>query len=57
MPENRDEPRRPVRRRGRDDDRPTIPDTAAEDSDAAWGDGPSARDDDWYRRERPPHHG
>jgi hypothetical protein len=29
---------------------------AAEDHDEAWGDRSGARDDDWYERERPPHH-
>ncbi|HEY2166375.1 MAG TPA: hypothetical protein VGH01_04355 [Jatrophihabitantaceae bacterium] len=40
-----------------DDGAPVLPDRAAEDRDEeAWGDGPAGRDDDWYRRERPPHH-
>jgi hypothetical protein len=29
---------------------------AFEDRDEAWGDRSGDRDDDWYRRERPPHH-
>jgi hypothetical protein len=39
-----------------DDGAPVLPDRAAEDRDDAWGDGPAGRDDDWYHRERPPHH-
>jgi hypothetical protein len=35
---------------------PVLPDRAAEDRDEAWGDAPAGREDDWYRRERPPHH-
>ena len=43
--------------RGRDEE-PVLPDVAGEDRDDAWGDDARAtrRDDDWYRRERPPHH-
>ncbi len=28
-----------------------------DETDVGWGDAPGERDDDWYRRERPPHHG
>jgi hypothetical protein len=40
------------------DQEPVLPDRADEDRDEAWGERPgsSHRDDDWYRRERPPHH-
>jgi hypothetical protein len=41
----------------RDDEPPVLPDVSRDDTDAAWGDASSERDDDWYRRERPPHHG
>ena len=40
-------------------DRPVIPDVARDDTDLGWGDdvwsGRGERDEDWYRRERPPH--
>jgi hypothetical protein len=40
------------------DDEPVLPAVASEDRDEGWGDEHDAgrRDDDWYRRERPPHH-
>jgi hypothetical protein len=39
-----------------------LPDRAADDSDQGWGEADDGRaggdrGDDWYRRERPPHHG
>ena len=41
------------------DDRPVIPDVALDDTDRGWGDDlrdrSGERDEDWYRRERPPH--
>jgi hypothetical protein len=50
----------PPRRASRpaDGDAPTLPDRAEDDRDLGWGDDPAAgeRDDDWYVRERPPHH-
>ncbi len=54
-----DERERPRRRTERDDD-PVLPTRARDDSDVGWGDERAAsgeRDEDWYRRERPPHHG
>ena len=30
---------------------------SADDSDSGWGGGESDRDEAWYRRETPPHHG
>ncbi len=33
-----------------------LPDTTRDEQDVGWGDEPSERDDEWYRRERPPHH-
>lgn len=39
------------------DDEPLLPDVSRDELDVGWGDEPSERDDDWYRRERPPHHG
>ncbi len=40
------------------DDDPVLPETTRDERDAGWGDDPQSgrRDDDWYRRERPPHH-
>ncbi|MEO9138866.1 MAG: hypothetical protein ABI345_07325 [Jatrophihabitans sp.] len=49
-----DQPRR--RKQTEDPDEPVLPTRSRDDSDAAWGDEPSRRDEDWYRRERPPHH-
>jgi hypothetical protein len=36
-----------------------YPDVSDDDRDVGWGERPasSGRDDDWYLRERPPHHG
>jgi len=31
-----------------------LPEQSREDTDAGWGDYPE-RDDDWLRRDRPPH--
>jgi hypothetical protein len=48
-------------------DRPTaprpepavLPRTSNDEQDVGWGERPGSddRDDDWYLRERPPHHG
>ena len=38
------------------DDEPVLPDGTSDERGAGWGDEPGRRDDDWYRRERPPHH-
>lgn len=38
------------------DDGPVLPDVSRDETDVGWGDEPGERDDDWYRRERPPHH-
>jgi hypothetical protein len=45
---------RPARRA--DDDEPVLPDVTGDESGVGWGDDRGERDDDWYRRERPPHH-
>jgi hypothetical protein len=39
-------------------DEPVLPDVSADDRDEGWGEDPHAgrRDEQWYRRERPPHH-
>jgi hypothetical protein len=34
-----------------------LPDVSSDELDVGWGEEPAERDDDWYRRERPPHHG
>lgn len=53
------------------DDEPLVPERSDDDSDGGWSDGARVgergdagergdvgeRDDDFYRRERPPHHG
>jgi hypothetical protein len=44
----------PARRR--DDDEPVLPTVTRDEREIGWGDEPGERDDDWYRRERPPHH-
>ena len=50
MPERPEQPARP-------DDEPVLPDLPPDETDVAWGDEPARRDDDdWYLRERPPHH-
>jgi len=36
---------------------PVLPQVSRDELDVGWGDEPGERDDDWYRRERPPHHG
>jgi hypothetical protein len=46
---------RPPARRPRAEE-PVLPDVSRDETDVGWGDEPSERDDDWYRRERPPHH-
>jgi hypothetical protein len=38
------------------DDEPVLPGRSRDEVDVGWGDGPGDRDDEWYRRERPPHH-
>jgi hypothetical protein len=52
--EARDQP--PPRRATPSRDKPALPDVSRDETDVGWGDEPSERDDDWYRRERPPHH-
>lgn len=38
------------------DDEPVLPEISRDERDVGWGDEPGERDDEWYRRERPPHH-
>jgi hypothetical protein len=47
--------RRDPRRR---DDEPVLPEVTGDERDVGWGDerDPDRRDEQWYRRERPPHH-
>jgi hypothetical protein len=40
----------------RKDDEPLLPETTRDEREPGWGDEPGERDEDWYRRERPPHH-
>jgi hypothetical protein len=55
--------RRSRGRRGADDagqradDQPVLPERTSDEREVGWGDEPAERDDEWYRRERPPHHG
>lgn len=49
-PARKEQPRRPSR------DRPVLPEVSSDELDVGWGDEPPERDDEWYRRERPPHH-
>jgi hypothetical protein len=50
---------RPAGARSASDDQPVTPDVSLDDTDHGWGEdlreSRGGRDDDWYRRERPPH--
>jgi hypothetical protein len=50
------EPRPQPPRRREPEDEPVLPDVTRDERDVGWGDEPGRRDDEWYRRERPPHH-
>jgi len=39
------------------DAEPVLPSVTRDESEVGWGDEPGQRDDEWYLRERPPHHG
>jgi hypothetical protein len=41
-----------------EDEEPVLPDVTSDEQDRGWGDDPNSgeRDEEWYRRERPPHH-
>jgi hypothetical protein len=59
MPAEPDEsasPTQPRPQRSDEDEKPVLPDVSSDELDVGWGDEPAERDDDWYRRERPPHH-
>lgn len=50
-------PEKPERRKPTAPDRePVLPNRSKEDQDLGWGELPRDQDD-WYERERPPHHG
>lgn len=50
-------PKPPAGTRRRDSDEPVLPETTRDESDVGWGDPHDGRrDEEWYRRERPPHH-
>jgi hypothetical protein len=57
LPVSRDErgatPTPPHRR---DDDAAVLPEVSRDETSEGWGDEQDARDEEWYRRERPPHH-
>jgi hypothetical protein len=60
MPDDEDEgqpPTQPPSGRPAPRPEPVLPDVSSDELDIGWGDEPSERDDEWYRRERPPHHG
>ena len=40
-----------------EDDGPVLPEVTSDERGTGWGDEPTQRDDEWYRSERPPHHG
>jgi hypothetical protein len=47
--------------RREDDDAPVLPAITEDEREIGWGDDAGAfdgerRDEEWYRRERPPHH-
>jgi hypothetical protein len=46
------------KRRDRKRDEPVLPQVSRDETDVGWGEEPDERrrDDEWYRRERPPHH-
>jgi hypothetical protein len=52
------EPDRSASKAGRDDE-PVLPDITEDERDRGWGEDRESgrRDEEWYRRERPPHHG
>jgi hypothetical protein len=47
------------RRAPREDDDAVLPQIPDDERGVGWGEEPGSgrRDADWYRRERPPHHG
>jgi len=46
----------PIERPG-EDDVPVLPQRSTDEDDTGWGDRDEPADrDEWYRRERPPHH-
>jgi hypothetical protein len=54
-PESRGRTRR-ARRTDADDDEPVLPAVTSDERGESWGERGSERSDDWYLRERPPHH-
>jgi hypothetical protein len=38
-------------------DEEVLPSVTSDEQELGWGDEPSGYSDDWYRNERPPHHG
>jgi hypothetical protein len=60
MPAEPDEsptPGSPPPQRPDEPEPPVLPDVSRDELDIGWGDEPGERDEEWYRRERPPHHG
>ncbi len=61
LPVTSERPGEAARRPGPTDDEPVLPSVTRDELDEGWGDergrdGGGERDEDWYRRERPPHH-
>jgi hypothetical protein len=53
----RDPSQRPRHHHKSADDEPVLPDVTGDERDEGWGDeAHGRRDEEWYRRERPPHH-
>ncbi len=50
-PRDRRRPERPDR-----DERPVLPEITEDERALGWGDERNERNEEWYRRERPPHH-
>jgi hypothetical protein len=51
------DPEPPPDRQRQPAEQPVLPDRPQDETGVGWGDEPAERDDEWYRRERPPHHG
>jgi hypothetical protein len=47
----------PAARPAASDAEPVLPSVTRDEREVGWGDEPGQRDDEWYLRERPPHHG
>lgn len=57
MPGDEDNTAPRERPRRAEDDDPVLPTVTADELAQGWGEDSGERSDDWYLRERPPHHG